>query len=517
MKTFTSLFITLAFFSSFALAQSSFISETDKNLTIKNVGVLPCSDNVKGLYSRHIENKLGSLVTEGHRFNLNDIKDVDPRLTTDEYSENSSIVKSIGRKNNVDALLISKVLKNEKALIIKLDLYLTSDGLLYASEEVNAGANFELKDVESKLSELYVKVVNKIPYKGLVLSRQAQRLTIDLGSLDGMKENEILTVEQVLTLKRHPKFNFVLGQEKEIIGKIKIIKSEPKLSFAVIVHEKEKGVITKNAKVSGADFISYSNEEPDLEVPKDKVSFGKNPKEWAPDKMPTLGLVGLAIGIGSSRYAMSLATAGSFSGSVSIYPQLDAHAEIWITRNWYVGAMIQQGVYSMGNPLDGSVPNTVNATTGHYDLHVGYKFLLQDDFWGPQIVADLGFSRYTLFIDASSPLAFTSTSYSGLYLGLGGSVPVDSDKIWTVDAKLQKVLFPIMTETPASSGAASDNSITVLGIGGSYKLTNQFKIKGMFDFEFYSSTFSGTGTRLDAGQNASQTLITLRGGLDYYF
>lgn len=519
MKTINILIIAASLISfNYAFSQNAFKSDVDKGLTIKNVGVLPCSDNVKGLYSRHSENKLGSLVSESHRFSLTDIKDVDPRLTTDDYETQPQLIKNIGQKNSADALFVSKILKNEKSFSMRLDMYLVSDGLLFASEQIESPTSFELTDVEKKLSDLYNKIVGKIPYKGLILSRQGQRVTVDIGALDGIKNDSILTVEQVLAVKRHPKFNFILGQEKEIIGKIKIIKAEPKLSFALIVQEKEKGVVTKNSKVSGLDFVIYpETNESGVGMPQDPVSFGKNPKEWAPDKMPSLGLVGIGIGIGSSRYAVSLLTAGAFSGSVSIYPQIDAHGEIWITRNWYLGAMIQQGVYSMGNPLNGSVPNTVNATTGHYDLHLGYKFLLQDEFFGPQIIVDLGFSRYDLFIDASTPLSFTTTAYSGLYLGIGGTVPVDEEKIWTVDARLQKVLFPIMTETPASSGSASDNSITVLGIGGSYKLNTNFKIKGMFDFEFYSSTFSGTGTRLDAGQNASQSLITLRGGLDYYF
>ncbi len=528
MRKLTEFLISIAISVTFAQAlpafakdeiRNSYLSETDKNLTVRTVAILPSSDNVNGLYSRYAESKVAALVSEGHRFALTEVKEADPRLTVDDYEKQPEVIRTLSQKNNVDAFIVTKIVKNPKNLSIQLDLFLGSDGLVFASEQIDNDPKFQLTDVEKKIADLYSRAVNKLPYKGLILSRQNQRVTLDIGSSDGIKNDSVLTVEQVISIKRHPKYNFMLSSEKEIIGKIKIVKAEPKLSFGIILQEKEKGVITKNSKVSGLDFVQYpdSSLQGPAGPPQDVVSFGKNPREWKLDKEPSLGYAGMGIGLGNFQYASTLQQSGSITGSNSLYPQIDFHGEIWITRNWYVGGKIRYGVFSIGNALSGSTPGNLSANNGHFDLHAGYKFLLQDEFWGPQIIINMGFSKYSLFVDASTPLAYTSTSYSGLYLGIGGLVPIDEERIWYFEASLSRHLFPIMTETPLSSGASSDNTITVLSIGASRKLNTAFRIHGSFDFESYSSTFSGGGSRGDTGSNSSQTLITLVGGLDYYF
>ncbi len=382
-----------------------------------------------------------------------------------------------------------------------------------------------MADVNKRIRELYEGAVGKLPYKARVLSRQNQRVTLDIGSSDGIKPDSIVTVDHIIAIKRHPKFNFILSTEKEIVGKIKILKAEPKLSFGIIVQEKDRGVISVDSKVSGIDYINYPETDlngqpsstPGVFPKQDQASFGKNPREWKPDKQPSLGLVGLALGLGSTHYSLTLQNAGSITGDNGLYPQIQFRGELWITQNWFLGSQIRQGIYSMGNTLTSSTPGTLNANSGVYDLHFGYNFLLQDDFWGPQLRVSLGFYKYSLFVDATTPLGLTSTSYSGFNLGIGGQVPLDQDKIYNLEAKLTLALLPTLNETPASSAANSSPSITTLLIGGSYKLTNNFKARAAFDFDFYSATFTGTGTRSDTGQNTSQTLFTLLGGLDYYF
>ncbi len=525
-----SLGLALGFSPSIAHAQkknnvrNSYLSETDKNLTVHSIGVLPSSDNVNGLYSRNVENKLASTITDSHRFTLAEIKEVDPRLTLDDYEAQPALVRTLGQKNSSDAFVIAKIIKSEKNMNITLDLFLASDGLLLATEKIENDPRFQLSDLDRKIGDLYDKSINKLPYKGLILSRQNQRVTIDIGLLDGVKADTVLTVEQIISVKRHPKFNFILTSEKEIIGKIKIVKAEQKLSFAIILNEKESGVITKDSKVSGIDFVSYAETDLNGNVPggapfskQDQTSFGKNPHEWRPDKQPSLGFVGIGLGLGSINYSTSLQTSGSFTGQNAFYPQLQFRGELWLTQNWYLGSEIREGLFSMGNPLPGSNPGTLTANDAIYDLHVGYKFLLQDDFWGPQLKVSMGFYKYSLFVDSSTPLAFTSTSYNGLNLAIGGMVPLDPEKIYVLEAQFTTALFPSLQETPLTSGAASSVTITTLGIGGSYKLTNNFKVHAMLDFDFYSATFTGVGTRGDSGQSSSQTLFTLLGGLDYYF
>ncbi|MDZ4676492.1 MAG: hypothetical protein SGI74_03195 [Oligoflexia bacterium] len=540
MKHSTLIIIFLTVFGVYAFAQqptnkvsvkNSYHSQIDKQITVRKVGVLPATDNVNGLYARHLENKLNELLKNTHRFDQVEVKDANAQNSIEDYEGQPELIKKLGIKNNAEAFVAGRVLKQKKGLDITLDLYLVSDGQLFVQELVANEPIMQTKELEQKTTEMFNKLINKIPYKGLVLSRQGNRVTIDIGARDGIRNNTVVSVEQVISLKRHPKFNFLLSTEKEIMGKIKIIKADETLSFGIILSEKDQGVIAPESKVTGLDFITYADPTAEMfrptphgELGQDNVSFGKNPREWLPPKQPTLGKIGLGLGLGSLRSSTSIQNTitneqKSYSGDAPIYPQIDLAAEIWLTSNWYMSGLIRQGVFSVPNPEAGGAPSRLAANNAHYDLHGGYKFLLQDNFWGPQINLHAGFAKYSMFVDASTPLTFTSTSYSGMYLGLGGSLPITNDHAWYLDINLDRFLYPNVTETPVSSGATSDTTITAFSFGGSYKLAPQYGLHAHLNFEFYSSTYSGAGNRGNGiiGLNSSQSLTTLITGIDYMF
>jgi hypothetical protein len=513
------------------LAQTNYVNPLDKSLTIKRVAILPVHDNVSGIYARTVEAKLLDLVKASHRFDLVDVKDFNVQLSLDDYAKDSELVKSYKAKHNVDALIGGRILKQERTIDVALQVFLTSDGKLLVEDKTDNISQFRTSEIEATTAEHYHRLINRLPFKGLVLSRQGQGVTIDLGLRDGLRKDMVLSIEQILSLKRHPRFNFILGSEKEVLGKIRILKADETLSFAAIIHEKERGVIEPNSKVTGIDFVTYSSPNaptaigPDLgslqpsedKLSGDPVSFGKNPKEWLPENRPRYGMLGVGLALGNYRNSISLRSAGSFSNTTPIYPQLDVFGEIWITPRWFVGADMRQGILSIANTQPASTPSTLNATTSRYAIHGGYRFLLQDDFFGPRIDTLLGFSRHTLFVDASTPLTYTSTTYGGLYIGVGGSAPLSSDNVYVFDVLLTRHLFPSLTETPQSSGATSDNSVTIFSFGGQYKLNNQFRFAVHLEFEFFSTTYTGGGTRGDAGLNASQSSTNLLLGIHYLF
>ena len=103
----------------------------------------------------------------------------------------------------------------------------------------------------------------------------------------------MLSVVQLIQVHRHPKFNFLVKTEKEIFGKIKILKVDETLSFGVVVTEKEKGAIKKNSKIASLDFVTYGGTEslslnptPEEELANrddSKIAFGKNARAWSPE------------------------------------------------------------------------------------------------------------------------------------------------------------------------------------------------------------------------------------------
>jgi len=509
--------------------KNKLVSPVDEGLTISKITVLPVSDNINGIYARPFESKLIDLVKASHRFEWVESK-ADP-VNLDELEEKPELARALGKKMGVDAFLASKIFKSPRKTEVTLSLYLTSDGLPLAQETQSLEAKAEVRLIQKAATDLYAKMLEKIPYRGMVLSRTGNRVTVDLGTLDGIKPNQVLTVHQVIALNRHPKFKFVLSTEKEIIGKIRVLKPEETLSFGVIIQEREPGVIDKQAKISNTEFVNYTDDGQGVQGPlgtmqpagnpNNVVSFGKNPKEWLPENAPTFGRLQMGLGLGSLQRSDTTALSGTKEGKVPIFPSIELRGELWLTPNWYVGAMTRQGIFSMDNP-NGSSPSSLSSTLTSYEFRGGYRFLLQDDFFGPQVSLHGGIQKFSMFVDASTPLTFTSTSFYGFFLGVAGSLPISSDRRWYLDVELNRFFYPVMTETPVTSASNVDASITQFAFGASYRLTNRFFITGHLDMGFYSATFTGSGTRQvagvpDPGLNMSERVTQLIGGLIYMF
>lgn len=508
---------------------AAYFSQIDDELTIRKIAILPVTDNLDGIYARPIEGYLTDLVKAHHQWDLIDSSSVASQapLSFSDLEENPEEVKRIGAGSEADAFLAAKATKGPSGLTIKLNLYMKQDGKLLVQEILKDHPRFDLKELKAQIQSQFGKLVRRIPYDGLILSRQGNRVTVNLGKSDGLTQNQMISVVQIIKVSRHPKFNFLVSTEKEILGKIKILKVEDTLSFGAIVSELDKGVIRKFHKIAGLDQISYP--EPDelgsavdgggsiLDRDDGQISFGKNPTEWVPSRPPAFGAVGLKIGLGSYNTSVSL-TSETFQSKASLYPSIGVFGELWLNPYWIVRADIEQGVASTSNPRSGSTPSEINHQLSKYSLLVGYNLLLRDDFFGPKLQIRTGFMRHQANVDDSSPTSLTTTTYSGLLLGLYGSLPVTEKKEWIVGAGLNMVLFPRLSETPVSSGGSNKNTINDFTFWTERKLNENLYATASLDASLHHTSFTGAGTRAGASATSmSQSHKRLTGGIIYMF
>ena len=510
---------------------ATYVSQVDEDLTLRRVGVLPVVDNVEGIYSRPVEAQLIELARNSHRWDYVEtpVSGTVPALI--ELEENPDQVLKLTKSLDADGFFAAAIIKGPGGLSIRLDLFLKKDGKLLAQEILTDHPRFELAEVRDRMGELYRRVVAKIPYEGLILSRQLNRVTINLGKSDGLVKDQTVSVIQIISVTRHPKFNFLVSSEKEILGKVKILKVDDTLSFGAIVAEKERGAIRKLAKISGLTQVKYpegslgeNHGAPDItNRPDAAVTLGKDPKEWLPTRPPAFGAAGAKLGLGTYNNSVSLGSAGTFSGSTMIYPSLSIFGELWLTPHWTVRADIMQGVMSIDNPRPSSTPGTLNESLSRYSMQGEYNFLLRDDFFGPKMQLGAGFSQYRVFVQGSNPTALTTDTYNGFFATLGGSFPIADDKIWSLGARINIYLFPTLNESPVSSGGSPKTSIDEFSLFVEKKIAENLRLTGGIDFALYSTSFSGAGTRVDGSGNPetadslSQRSVSLTGGISYLF
>ena len=153
-----------------------------------------------------------------------------------------------------------------------------------------------------------------------------------------------------------------------------------------------------------------------------------------------------------------------------------------------------------------------------YEAGFGYMFRFGPYIWSPNLEPFLGYFTYRVYLDdTSSPEVFSTMEYNGFKFGLRGSTPVGPvGGDYGVGGEFSMAWKPGLREVPRSSGG-SNNSVIEFGVFGYQKLGERLKAQVQIDFEMYSSTFSGGGTRTNPANSSSQRATTVTGGLYYLF
>lgn len=509
-------------------AQEGYHSEADDLLSIEKVTVLPFTDNLQGIYARPLEAHFIQLVEKMHRWDYIPANNSGMILSPDELESSPEKALQVSQGLGVEGFFAARITKGPNGVTIHLSFFLSKDGKLLSQAILKDFKQFNINDLKEQMERLLSEIATRIPYSGRVLSREANRVTVNLGTRDGIQKNQMLSVIQLIKVHRHPKFNFLVRTEKEIFGKIKVLKVDETLSFGVVVSEKERGAVQKGSKIGPLDFVTYSSGESlSLEPSPEEalenrddgaIAFGKNAKAWQPQKPATFGQIGARLGINKVTENTQVPTASGIEATDSFAPSVILEGELWITPEWTFHARLKQGIVSVDNPLSGSSPSKLSQSFSYYEAGVGYRLRFGPYGSSPYVEPYLGYLNYKLYTDDANPDAFLTQQYTGLKLGALGSAPIGATGDYGIGGEFAMVLNPSVKESPVQSGASSKSQIVQFGIFGFKKLGERLRLQMNLDFEMYSSNFSGTGSR-DNGSatSSSHRYTTLSGGVHYLF
>jgi hypothetical protein len=504
-------------------------SDIDDLLTVEKVSVLPFTDNLQGIYARPLEAHFIELVDKMHRWNYIAATTSGALMSPEELEESPAKAQALGSGLNVDAFFVSRVTKGPNGITIHLSLFLSRDGKLISQAILKDYKQFNISELKEQMQRLLTEIVTRLPYSGRILSREGNRVTVNLGLRDGLQAGQVLSVIQIIQAQRHPKFNFLIRTDKEIFGRVKVLKVDETLSFGVVVTEKERGAIQKNAKIGPIDYVSYGGDQslstttnisPEEELAnrdESKLSFGKDAKAWKPAPAPTFGQIGGRFGLSRMQQNAELASAGGMSGTDNFAPSIAIDGELWVTPEWTFFARIKQGIAQIDNPRSGSSPAKLNQTVSSYEGGFGYMFRFGNYAWSPYVEPILGYFTYRKFTDASSPAVFSTMDYSGFKYGVRGATPIGLGENMGAGGEFTMAWKPSLSESPGTSGSSSNDAVD-FAIFGYKRLGERLKVQLQLEFSIYSSTFSGTGTRgANSATSASSRDVTLSGGAYYMF
>ena len=498
------------------------MSDLDQSLTLKRLGVLDLRDNVSNIYAKPLTSVLVDQLNADKRWDAIAITD---SVTIEDLEDKPAKAQEILKKTKLDGLVAGRISKGPQGLSLRLALFTGPSGDPLTVENSPEENIFELSEVRKKLEVASNNLMKSVPYRGLILSRRGSVVTVNLGTKQGVHNQDELTVVQIFKLHRHPRFKFVVGSDQVVLGKILVTKSEENLSFGQIVSERETGSISPLAKVLTEEMKNspqpvFDDRGKLVSKEQQSVAFGDNPQEWKLPRKPAFGKVGILFGLGSYAINNTL-DVGSANSTQSTVPAILVNGEMWLNPNWFLDLNLRQTVFRVANsyPAGESSPSRLSVSSNISLLRGGYNFLLHDEFFGPKLSLSLGLSRSAMTVDNSMPTAFTSQVYNSMVFGFGGGVPVDleSGKKLTLGGELLYHWRPVMSEAPVYSGEVRSNQVSSFQGYASYHINQRLAARGQLNIDSYSSSLNNAGDRVNSATSLSQTMTFFFGGIEYSF
>lgn len=493
---------------------TKYTSLSDEALVIKAVTVAPVYDNANNIYKKSIEDHLKTLIKEDYFWALSEFNSPKKDIRVDEFDEDAKLTLQILEKSQADAVITCFLIKGPQGLNIQMNLYTRDGGKLLLREEYQNPTLFEIIRVKEVISKMYSSLKAKLPYSGYITSRNGNAVTVNIGKKAGLSEGAQVTVAQVLKVNRHPKLNFMTSVEKEIIGRVTLSKIESDSSFGEITFEKENGVIDRGSKILPLEGLTYpaKGDAPLASA----LPTEKNAVEWLPAPTPQYGKISLLGGFTDFTDNTVLVNGTSLEADKSLALTFDLATELWITPEYFASLELQQASFKVDNDLTGSLPATLNYNLNKMDLSLGYKYLIDGNFWGPQIFASLGYYTHSVRVTDTTPTAFTSFDLTGLDLTVGGMFPVTLKNDVALGAQAKFLFFENFSEKPVNSGktSASFNQFDVLG---TYQYTTNVSFKGLISFLNVQATFSGAGSKDPLSRSLDEKISTYLVGIEYLF
>lgn len=530
-------------------------SLVDQNILIKTVTLAPVYDNMNGIYSKPIQKLLVDLLQSDKAWGYAEVVGAENKFI-ENYDLNPNDVLETLTKTNAQGLLTAFITKGPRGLSAKLKLFTHDEGLILLEESVDDFNAFEVSKLRDKFVQMYTNLKNKMPYRGYVLSRRGQDVTVSVGTLNGVKVGQELSIAQIIKLNRHPKLKILIGVEKEIIAKAVVTKADDYLSFAQITFEKETGVVDVGAKVLPVGFISYPQPQLNNEggvigdikagsttsvAVKEKTAEppansneeqAKTPEVTTTNADPTteehrqevlgrhntMGSIFFQ-GVVTQYKETESARTGSapVDSSQSFAPGFNLGGRYNIYDNIFAEASYQQNSFSLANGLSGSNPANIGMSYKKVSGFVGYDYTFseEDDEDGITFTGLLGFEQHSTHADNSNPTAFSSTSTNSMVLKLRASLPVTETLPLTIGGQFELAFSPNYTDTPSSGSASA--SMNAFGFFASYKLNDKFNLIGDLNVTSLNANFSGTSARTNQISSDKIEVTNQQFGVEYLF
>src|ERR1035437_9318926 len=124
-----------------------------------------------------------------------------PILSPEELESQPEKALQVSQGLGADAFFAGRITKGPNGITVHISLFLSKDGKLLSQVILKDYKQFNLADLKEQTQRLLAEIVARLPYSGRVMSRDGNRVTVNLGLRDGIQVGQLLSVIQIIDRK----------------------------------------------------------------------------------------------------------------------------------------------------------------------------------------------------------------------------------------------------------------------------------------------------------------------------
>lgn len=401
-----------------------------------------------------------------------------------EYLKNENVLKTVADRLQVGTIIRVSLKYEVDKLQIDLDIIGENGKDILMSEKTiinSIDADLAANTINNWL-ELYETT---IPYDGKVIGVLGDQVTFSVVKSKPLNIGQEFRIKRLKAKKRHPLLKKIVEWDSVVMAKGKVFNLSRGQALGVIK------TYMSESKPKAGDWIKLD------EFVAQKGGLSSRYNQIEQNSFGRLGDLGLSFVLASHTTSTNAVTGNNKLNGL-VYG-ITAEVEAWITRNYLVigefGMRVGNLESSSGDPSqDSSGQSMLN-----YKLGGGYKFLPMGFFYGPQVNLYAGYANYSYQLDTSANDGFSTNSFSGIMIGVGGSIPLQ--KGIRVFGSGELMPFADFEDDEGVYGSANSVSSMAFKIGAQYLWSPSMRLMGTFEVINNSAKTNGSNSEVGYSDN----------------
>jgi len=460
------------------------LSSFAENFSMRSCMLLPITDTAGNSFGYKVFEKLEEDIKEQGWCDYKPSSEVigifsKYRERLPEYLKDKNVLKTVAERLGVGTIIRVSLEYEVDQVQVSMDIVGENGSDIYMSEK-NLLSNVDTELVVSTIRNWLELYESTIPYGGKVMGVLGDQITFSIAPSKQLVLGQKISIKRFIKKKKHPLLKKIVEWDSVPLARAKIFKVSEGQGLATVK------IYNSNKKLKTGDWVRF--EKPALNSQFSEEKF----KEYKNDSFGRLGELSVALSLASQRVSTSVGS-GNVVGSGPLFG-FHAEAEAWITRNYFVVGEFSRNLGNLSVESSQASQNSTGQNSGTIKIGGGYKYLPLGFFYGPQVNAYAGWASYSYDLDRSPNDGFGTNSISGIFLGVGGSIPLKRQ--FRVLGNIEILPFGEFSDESNIFGSQKSISSLNLKIALHYRYTSSIKLLAMVNALNNSARTSGANSSI---------------------